>query len=199
MCVFVYGLVLENGELVPKLDRPGNGRYLDKRVTLLRLEDSENGLAHYCYVKSLDRLMHTHKYSRDKNCYMCHYCEKNVPLETYEQHLRDCYRIVEESGALLEMPEEGAVMEFKSWQNTFMLPCFGSADFEACVVKEVGVDIETIKQRLLNDKDREEDSTINIARHEPNSVGFNFVDTKDFSKNYYTQFSGDNFLTEWFI
>ena len=134
MCVFVYGLVLENGELVPKLDRPGNGRYLDKRVTLFRLEDSENGLAHYCYVKSLDKSMHTHKYNRDENCYMCHYCEKNVPLETYEQHLRDCYRIVEESGALLEMPEEGAVMEFKSWQNTFMLPCFGSADFDACVV-----------------------------------------------------------------
>ena len=130
---------------------------------------------------------------------MRHYCEKNVPLETYEQHLRDCYRMVEESGGLLEMPEEGAVMEFKSWQNAFMLPCFGSADFEACVVKEVGIDIETIKQRLLNDKEREEGSTINVARHEPNSVGFNFVDTNDFSKDYNMQLSGDNFLTEWFI
>jgi hypothetical protein len=137
---------------------------------------------------------------------VCHFCEKNVKNDIYEKHLQDCYKLAQESGALVEMPEDGAVMDFKKWQNSFMLPYFATADFEACVVPELRhgkkIDIETIKKELLsNDKNNDDElsNTVNIARHEANSVGFHFVDTHDSSKNYYKQFSGEGFITQWFV
>jgi hypothetical protein len=111
---------------------------------------------------------------------MCFYCEKMIHVDEHECHMRECYKLVQNTGAILELPKEGAVMEFQNYKNMLVRPFMIYADFESTLVK-------------TNDPQK-------LAEHIPNSVGLAFVCTFDPSRNYYKQFVGDdcviNFMLE---
>ena len=114
ICVFVYA-VSEQGEIVK--DKDGNGKYLSNRVTLLRIENEDH--SHYIYIKHLDRLLRNHENSRVCGNNMCFYCEKMIHVDEHECHMRECYKLVQNTGAILELPKEGAVMEFQNYKNCY--------------------------------------------------------------------------------
>ena len=172
VCIFVFSLTKD---LVIVKDKDGNGRYLDNRVTLLRLENNE-GNSHYVYIKHIDRLMHTHHRVEDTGKMMCLYCQQKIPAENYNEHIHQCYKLAQDTGALLQLPNEGSYMSFKSHKNKLFRPFIVHADFEA-----------TLEKTQDDEK---------VAKHVPNSVGVAFVCSFDPSRNFYRKFSGEGFLVE---
>ena len=172
--IFVYTVTAE-GEIVK--DKDGNGKYLDNLVTLLRIESEDN--AHYIYIKHLDRLLHNHYNCNCTHKKMCLFCEKLVDLDEHESHMRECYKFVQDTGALLELPQAGAVMEFQNHKNKLVRPFMIYADFESTLFKT--------------------DDPNKIAEHVPNSVGFAFVCTFDPSRNFYKQFTGEGCVMDFLI
>ena len=172
--IFVYTVTAE-GEIVK--DKDGNGKYLDNLVTLLRIASEDN--AHYIYIKHLDRLLHNHYNCNCTHKKMCLFCEKLVDLDEHESHMRECYKFVQDTGALLELPQAGAVMEFQNHKNKLVRPFMIYADFESTLFKT--------------------DDPNKIAEHVPNSVGFAFVCTFDPSRNFYKQFTGEGCVMDFLI
>ena len=98
-------------------DKDGNGNYLENLATLLRVENEKN--AHYIYIKHLDRLLHNHHYCKDCDKNMCLCCKKMVDIHDFDNHMRSCYKFVQDTGALLELPNEGSL----SWNSRIIRIC----------------------------------------------------------------------------
>ena len=95
-----------------------------------------------------------------------------IHVDEHECHMRECYKLVQNTGAILELPKEEAVMEFQNYKNMLVRPFMIYADCGSTVVK-------------TNDPQKP-------AEHIQNSVALAVVCTLNPSRNYYKQFVGDD-------
>jgi hypothetical protein len=81
------------------------------------------------------------------------------------------------SNCNLELPEEGATMKFKNYEDMLTRPFIVYADFEASLVKTQSTDGKS-------------------HRHAPNSVGIHLVCTYDETRNEYHEFNGTDCVVQ---
>ena len=106
--------------------------------------------------------MNLHHHMVDKDKRYCPICDGKIPLASYTAHISECYKFSKDS-TLIKLPKEGTTMKFNNHKNKLIRPYIAYFDFE-CSLCETG--------------DEEK-----IAKHEPNSVCYYLVNTKDPSKN----------------
>ena len=73
-------------------------------IYLLRIDNEEK--SHYLYIKHLSRLFNLSRHvSIKKDCW-CPYCEKQQESNDMADHIKKCYKLQFNDGALLKLPEK---------------------------------------------------------------------------------------------
>ncbi|CAI6370623.1 unnamed protein product [Macrosiphum euphorbiae] len=129
---------------------------------LLLVTDGDN--THYTYISIFSRLLRSQKTSHAGQVIFCKRCftsfdRQNLKHKLSGQAALEHHRLIcgPHKPILPKMPEEGAVLEFKAWQNAQRQPIVIYADFEALLVK-------TNEEKGGN--------TTTIQKHRPMSYGF---------------------------
>ena len=169
--VFVYSLNDKDEIYREKLGNPDY--FTNDVVYLLRLDREDQ--SHYIYIKHLERFfnLNRHDSQRDKN--YCPYCEKQCE-DDMPDHIKKCYKLQFNDGALLKLPPPNSYMKFENHKNKLIRPFIVYADCESTLIPN-------------NHKNK-------IHKHKVNSCCCYFVCTFDSSRNELMTFVGDNCLKD---
>ena len=111
----------------------GNPCYICNDVIyLLRIENEEK--SHYVYIKHLSRLMNFNRHYSHVDGSWCPYCEKHQGDEIMSDHIKKCFKLQFNDGALLKLPAEGQYMKFENHKNKLERPFIIYADTESTLV-----------------------------------------------------------------
>ena len=84
---------------------------------------------HYCLIKSLSRLLSTQTSKGKRKQHYCRNCLQGYDQEEkLQNHQRYCY---ENAPLRIELPKEGATVQFKNYKNSMRVPYIVYADFES--------------------------------------------------------------------
>ena len=84
---------------------------------------------HYCLIKSLSRLLSTETSKGKRKQHYCRNCLQGYDKkEKLQDHQRYCY---ENAPLRIELPKEGATVQFKNYKNSMRVPYIVYADFES--------------------------------------------------------------------
>ena len=84
---------------------------------------------HYCLIKSLSRLLSTQTSKGRRKQHYCRNCLQGYDQEEkLQNHQRYCY---DNAPLRIELPKEGATVQFKNYKNSMRVPYIVYADFES--------------------------------------------------------------------
>lgn len=157
-----------------------------RHVNLLYLQNGNNG--HYCYIKSLSRLVSKQLSNTNGAVYLCDGCLLRFTtadrLTSHQQH--DCSHIKtilpnneKTSKNWFGQPVSNDTLQFDKFEKTLRIPFVVYADFEAFLNP-----IQTCA------KDPSKPYTINVQKHEPYSFGYYIKCAYDDSLSKYETCSG---------
>ena len=171
IAVFVYSLNDKDKIFREKL---GNPDYFTNHVMyLLRLDVEDK--SHYIYIKHLERFFNLNRIVSHKDEHYCPYCEKQCD-DNMSDHIKKCYKLQFNDGALLKLPPPNSYMQFENHKNKLTRPFIVYADCESTLIPN--------------------DHKNKINKHKVNSCCCYFVCTFDSSRNELFTFVGDNCLKE---
>ena len=182
----------ENNKMYPVyLSKQKKGGKTRKTIHLLLL--CEDNKAHYCLIKSLDRVLKTMLRSRrtatskNNERKFCERCLQSVNKQKLDQHKELC---ADQQPHLIEMPAEGTTVKFKNWQKKYRSPFVVYADLEAFDVRTDGFeDMRQTYSETLNDAKA---ATLIIEHQYPCSFGAVLVDARRSGAAKSEYFRGDN-------
>jgi hypothetical protein len=170
VAVFVYTCSSKNEIL---RDFIGNPSFIANDVIyLLRIDSKEK--SHYLYINHLSRLFNLCRHERTHGENWCPYCEKPQESNEIADHIKKCYKLQFNDGALLKLPEKETYMGFNNHKNKLERPFIIYADTESTLTH-------------TSDKNK-------IQKHEINSCCFYFVCTFDNTRNKLFTFVGKDCL-----
>ena len=128
LAIFVFGF---DGEIIfPLRKAKENGTVID--LLLLTEESGGRQKSHYCWIKSLNRLLDT-QVTKYKGSYsFCRNCLNHFSLEKLAIHQESCLAF---DAVKIEMPEEGHIMKFGNFNKKMEFPFVIYGDFEAKLEK----------------------------------------------------------------
>ena len=154
---FVFGF---DGEIIFPLRKPKeNGTVID--LLLLTEESDGKQKTHYCWIKSLNRLLVTQVTKYKVSHQFCRNCLNHFPMERLAIHQESCQSF---DAVKIEMPPEGSTMKFKNLNKKMEFPYVIYADFEARLEK-----VPTVFPNP------EKSFTEKIQEHKPISFAFHLV------------------------
>ena len=154
LAVHVFGF--EDGYVFPLRISEVKGKIID----LLWLKQDEK--AHFCWIRSLSRLLSNQVTKHNGEVVFCRRCLNHFPNEkSLEKHVTSCSQF---KTVRIIMPEEGSVVKFKNWHKKMIFPFVIYADFEARQLP--------IPSSRLNPK---ESFTEKFRKHIPCSFAFHLV------------------------
>jgi hypothetical protein len=161
-----------------QVEQLGNAQYIyNDEINLLLLK--EDNKAHYIYIKKIEHLIHLSKLTKYKNSNYCPHCRDILkPEEDYKKHVYK-FHYNNENNYNIEMPKEGACIQFKNHMNKNFKPYNIYCDFECSINK-------------TNDENK-------IGTHTPNSIGFYLECYFDPSINKYYSIDGENCAKEFIL
>ena len=157
IAIFVFGY--DGGTIFPLRKPEGNGTIID--LLLLTEESEGKQKTHYCWIKSLNRLLDSQVTKYKVGHSFCRNCLNHFLPGKLERHQESCMSF---EAVKIEMPLEGALMKFKNYQKKMEFPYAIYSDFEARLVK--------VKSALSSP---ENSFTEKIQEHKPISFGFHLV------------------------
>ena len=128
LTIFVFGF---DGDIIYPLRKPKeNGMVID----LLLLTEESNGKqkTHYCWIKSLNRLLNSHVSKYEGSQQFCRNCLNHFPVKSLAIHQESCLSF---DAVKIEMMPEGSTMKFRNFNKKMEFPYVGYADFEAILKK----------------------------------------------------------------
>ena len=121
LAVNVFGF--EDGHIFPLKISEVKGKMID----LLWLRKNEK--AHFCWIRSLSRLLSNQISKHNGKVVFCRRCLNHFPDEkSLEKHVASCSQF---KAVRIIMPEKGSVVKFKNWHKKMTFPFVIYADFEA--------------------------------------------------------------------
>lgn len=153
-----------------------------KHIHLLLLYKDEN--RHYCWIKSLSRLLSSQSSANTRKKFYCDRCLNYFVEEAkLEEHKLECF---ERNDCVIEMPsKDESIMKFQNFKNQLNVPFIIYADIET-LLKEP------------TDSFGQSGSTVAYQQHEPYSIGFYFKCSYDSKFSYYKSKRGPDCI-EWFV
>lgn len=131
---------------------------VDKHVSLLYMKDENN--SHYCWIKSLSRLLSSQISKKEHVRYICERCLSTYSLEDKLKDHETYYKI--HDAVKIEMPTKmDKILEFKNYNNSLRVPFVIYADFE-CLLRKT----DTCKP------DPSKSYTTAYQKHEPISFSY---------------------------
>lgn len=131
--VNVFGY--EDGEILPL--RVTAMTDAARHVNLLLLTDDTHN--HYITIRNISNLFH-HITRTGWQHFICPYCLQHQNSNAaHQQHLDDCRK---HGAQKVEMPAEGATLQFDAWQKQLPAPVVVYADFEAILVPQADGTVE---------------------------------------------------------
>ena len=128
VAVFVYTLSNDTNNI--NREKMGNPEYvLNDKLSLLRIENKEK--SHYIYIKNYSRLINLSAKTKNTEGTFCQYCEKLHRNEDFREHIRKCYKLHFNDGAILKVAEPGTYMKFENHKNKLVRPFIIYADTES--------------------------------------------------------------------
>ena len=157
LAIFVFSF---DGEFVFPLRKPKeNGTVID--LLLLTEESEGRQKTHYCWIKSLNRLLDSQVTKKKGSYSFCRNCLNHFPMEKLALHQESCLSF---EAVKIEMPPEGSTMKFKNFNKKMEFPYVIYADFEAR--------LETVPTVFPNP---EKSFTEKIQEHKPVSFALHLV------------------------
>lgn len=140
--------------------------------------------SHYCWIKSLSRLIRSQLTKHCAKLFFCDRCLNNFTnVNTLEKHRIVC---MVQNECKIDMPSENDnIIKFKNFRYQLESPFVIYADTEALLKKP--------EESFCNS-----DSTIALQKHEVYSVGYYFKCSYDDSKSYYRAKRGLDCI-DWFV
>lgn len=151
-------------------------------IHLMLLLDGEN--AHYCWIKSLSRLLSKQISKNSKKKLFCDRCLNHFSnQQALDKHNGRCFK---QNECAIDMPTEAnRFIQFKGFGNKLMVPFIIYADIETMLKAPTSSFCKS-------------DGTTAYQQHEAFSIGYFFKCMYDNSKSYYKSFRGEECI-EWFI
>ena len=104
-------------------------------INLLLMEN--DGVQHYCLIKSKSRLFHSQTSKRKCKRFFCDYCINGFKTESsLEKHMESC---CEHGVCKNTMPKEGTIIKFEHHHKSMKCPFVVYADFECFTEKMDGI------------------------------------------------------------
>lgn len=155
-------------------------------IHLLLLTSSNGEESHFCWIKSMSRLLSS-QISKivSKKCF-CDRCSNHfVNPDRLNTHIEQC---MQQNEHAIEMPnEDNRIIRFKNFQNQLQDPFIIYADIETL-----------LKFPNANFCKSEAANTTAYQQHEAFSIGYYFKCMRDNTKSYYKSTRGENCI-EWFV
>ena len=147
--ITVFGY--EGKSVYPLRNSANTGRDYDIIPMLI-----EEGVKHYCLVKSIERLLSSQVSKGKRKEYFCLNCFNPFPSEkSLNKHKEYCN---EHKAVKIKLPEEGTMLKLKNYDRREKVPFIVYADFE-CFIKPM----------QSCDPDDKESYTKQYQKHEPSS------------------------------
>ena len=157
IAIFVFGFDEKN--VFPLRKSKENGTVID--LLLLTEESEGRQKTHYCWIKSLNRLLDSQVTKKKGSYSFCRNCLNHFPAERLAGHQESCLSF---EAVKIEMPPKGSVMEFKNFNKKMEFPYVAYADFESKLVP--------VKTTFPNPV---KSFTEKIQEHKPVSFGLHLV------------------------
>ena len=117
-------------EVYPIRISENNGR--EKTIDLLLISNDETN--HYCWIKSMSRLINSQKYKHRRKRFYCERCllsfKTQKSLDTHTEYCKD------HSAIKITLPKKGTMLKFKNWNHSMRVPFVIYADFE-CLTEPI--------------------------------------------------------------
>ena len=124
----------------------------EKTINLLLISNDETN--HYCWIKSMSRLLNSQKYKNGHTRYHCERCLSSFKTEeSLDKHSGYCK---DHDAVRSVMPKKGAILKFMKWIQGMRVPFAVYGDFE-CLLKT----IDTCPPNDLNS------FTLKYQKHKP--------------------------------
>ena len=157
LAIFVFGF---DRVIIYPLRKPKeNGTVID--LLLLTEESDGKQKTHYCWIKSLNRLLDMQVTKHKENKQFCRNCLNHFPMERLAIHQESCMSL---DAVKIEIPPEGSTMKFRNFNKKMEFPYVIYADFEARLEK-----VPTVFPSPENS------FTEKIQEHKPISFAFHLV------------------------
>ena len=149
--IFITVLGYEGKSFYPLRNSTNTDR--DHNIILMLIEE---GVKHYCLVKSISRLLASQTTKHNGKQHFCLRCLNPFWCkEALSKHQEYCG---EYEAVKIEMPQKGTMLEFKNYHRSEKVPFIVYADFE-CFIKPI----------LSCDPDDKKSYTKQYQKHEPSS------------------------------
>lgn len=142
---------------------------------------SSIGHSHYCWIKSLSRLIGSQINEHGHKTHICDVCLQVFSNETIlKQHIYDCQSVNETK--ILLPDNSNKWMKFKNFQNQLKAPFIVYSDTEA-ILAPINISVE---------------NTDYYQKHRPSAIGYYVKCSYDDTKSYYESYTGLDCI-EWFV
>ena len=160
--IFVFGV--SDGFVCPlrkpkRSERSEGRRVID--LLLLTFVSEEKQKTHYCWIKSLNRLLTNQVTNHKGNKEYCRNCLNHFSPEKLELHQESCLSF---DAVKVQMPPKGSTMRFGNYNKKMEFPYVFYADFEARLEKVSGAPPSPLNS-----------FTETIQKHKPVSFGIHLV------------------------
>lgn len=153
-------------------------------LLLLTKLDGINTISHYCWIKSLSRLIQAQVSRHNHRQYFCDRCMQHYASESkLNSHMSDCMQI---NDCAIVMPDEtNNILKFKKYTNSLKVQFVVYCDLE-CLLQKV------------DDKFSESGSIRQYQKHEVFAAGYYLKCAYDDSLSYYRSNRSTNSV-KWFV